>query len=1065
DIFPTLDIPTIYVAQPYGGMQPDQMESFLTYFYEYHFLYINGIAHVESKSIPNAAILKLQFHEGTDMGEAMAETVGEVDRSRAFMPPGTVPPFILRFDAGSVPVGELVLSSKTATVAEMQDAALNLVRPLFATLPGVSSPPPFGGAPRTILVNLNQERLTAYNLSPEDVVAAIASANSITPSGQAKLGDQFPLVRLNSTVKNIQDLASVPLKTGAYPAIFVRDVATIKDGSDIVTCYALVNGRRTVYMPVTKRADASTLAVVDLVKKNIPRFQNVLPAGIKVSYEFDQSPYVTRAIDGLTMEGILGGILTGLMILFFLWDWKSALIVIFSIPLSVCSAILALWLTGQTINIMTLGGLALAVGILVDEATVCIENIHVHLDAGEPMARAALNATNETTGPRLLAMLCILSMFTPALFMAGAARSMFFPLSLAVGFSMVASYFLSSTMVPVLAIWILRDHNKHKAKDGSKGKNRFGAFQRRYADFLRRVVNLRWWVVGSYLVVATLIIVFVGGSLGMEIYPRVSAGQLQLRLRAPTGTNIDKTEAIALKVLDLIKDEVGPENVDISVGFVGVHSPNYAANLLFLWTSGPEEALLQVQLKEGTPIRIRDLEETLRKKFAVEMPTVRFSFEPGDIVSRVMALGAESPIEVVVNGPDIDANIAYAKKIEEKIKYVEGLRDLRFGQALDYPSINVRMDRERSGIIGVKMTDVMSALIPATWSSRFITPLFWGDPHSDVSYQIQVQVPQSDIKSVERIKNTYVSYDNGHSKAILRNIVNFTKGRTIEQYAHYDSQRMITINANLSGVDVGKVGRELSSILHEMGAPPRKVSVSLRGQVVPLNEMLSGLTNGLLFAIVVIFLLLTATLQSLKLPLIVVSTSPAVICGVVIALKLTETTLNIQSFTGAIMSIGVAMANAILLVIFAERARVTGWRYHFGGDIGKGVPVTEGPSMPVPAEGSFFGSKFVATAADAALVGASTRLRPILMTSMAMISGMIPMALGWSEGGEQTAPLGRAVVGGLAVATVATLLVLPCVFALVQGRSHGYSPSVHPDDAESLHYTPDTGSKDGLTKK
>ncbi|MGO8819789.1 MAG: efflux RND transporter permease subunit [Desulfomonilaceae bacterium] len=1066
DIFPTLDIPTIYIAQPYAGMHPDQMESFLTYFFEYHFLYLNGVAHVESKSISNAAIIKVQFHEGTDMGEAMAETVGEVDRSRAFMPPGTVPPFILRFDAGNVPVGDLVLSSETASVSEMQDSALNLVRPLFGTLPGVSAPPPFGGAPRSIIISLKPERLTAYNLSPEDIVSAMCSANCITPSGQAPIDGKYPMVRLNSTVKDIQDLAAVPIRTGVYPAVFLKDVASVEDGHDLITCYALVNGRRTVYMPVTKRADASTLAVVDLVKKNIPRFQKVLPPDIKVSYEFDQSPYVTRAINGLTMEGALGGLLTGLMIMLFLWDWRSALIVIVNIPLSVMCAVLALWLTGQTINIMTLGGLALAVGILVDEATVCIENLHVHLDAKEPLARAALNATMETTGPRMLSMLCILSMFTPAAFMSGAARSMFFPLSLAVGFSMIASYLLSSTLVPVLSVWILRHHSTSTKKKGSKKKYHFGEFQKLYADFLRRVINLRWWVVGTYLAVAFLIIVFVGGSLGTEIYPTVSAGQLQVRLRAPSGTQLQTTEALTLKTLDIIKKEVGANNVAISLGFVGVHSPNYAANLLYLWMNGPEESVLQVQLKEGTHARIGELQERLRKKLAEQMPDVRFSFEAGDIVSRVMSLGAASPIEIVAYGPDMDHDIEFAKKIKKKIASIDGLRDLRLGQALDYPTLDLNLDRERSGVIGVSMGQASRALVPTVWSSRFMFPLFWADPNSDCTYQIQVQVPQDEIKSVETVKNAQVNYGSHDNRkaSLMRNLAQFSEGTAIQQYAHYDNERMITVNANLAPwADVGSIGRRVSQVIDEMGLPPARVSVLVRGQVVPLNQMLTGLRNGLLFALMVIFLLLTATLQSMKLPLVCLSTTPAVISGVVIGLKLTGTTLNIQSFTGAIMSIGVAMANAILLVIFAERARVVGWRTRFIGE-DQARPKTDASANLTPTEGRFFDSRFVSTAADAALVGASTRLRPILMTSLAMISGMMPMALGWSEGGEQTAPLGRAVVGGLAMATLATLLVLPSVFAIVQRRTHGHSASVHPDDPESLLFTSGGPSTDSEAK-
>ncbi|MGC8602965.1 MAG: efflux RND transporter permease subunit, partial [Desulfomonilaceae bacterium] len=1057
DIFPALDIPTIYVAQPYSGMLPDQMESFLTYFFEYQFVYVSGIAHVESRSIPNSALIKLEFHEGTDMGQAMADVVGNVVRARAFMPPGTLPPFVMRFDAGNVPVGQLIYHSQGATVAELQDAALNLVRPLFGTLPGVSAPAPFGGAPRTIVVNLKPERLSAYNLSPEDIVASITAANMVTTSGQAPLNGKYPLVRLNSTVEDIQDLAAVPVRTGVYPTIFVRDVADVVDDTDVITCYALVNGHRSVYMPVTKTSDASTLTVVDLVKKSIPMFQNILPAGMKVRFGFDQSGYVTRAINGLAMEGALGALLTGLMILLFLGDWRSSLIVVNNIPIAVLSAALGLWISGQTINIMTLGGLALAVGILVDESTVCIENIHVHLNAGEPLALAALNSTNETIGPRFLSMLCVLSMFTPAAFMSGAARSMFFPLSLAVGFSMVSSHLLSNTLVPVLSTWILRTHQEHgKVKDGKQRKGLFDAFQEQYARFLSKVIGLRWWVLGSYFAVTTIIIIFVGGDLGTEIYPTVSGGQLQVRLHAPAGTLLDDTEKLTLKTLDMIKAEVGPKNVEISLGFVGYHSPNYAANLLFLFMTGTEESLLQVQLKEDCHVDIGKLQEKLRKELAKAMPDVSFSFEAGDIVSRVMSLGAASPIEVVAYGPDIDANLNYAKKVKEKIQSIPGLRDVHFGQVLDYPTMDVDFDRERSGIIGASITQASRALVPATWSSRFTFPLYWGDPNSDCTYQIQVQCPQEEIKSVETIKNTQVDYGSAGNKhvSLFRNLATFKENKTFEEYAHYDNQRMITVNANLApGADVGTVGRKVSEAIKEMGPLPPRVMMLVRGQIVPLNEMLKGLRNGLLFALTVIFVLIAVTLQSLKLPLICLSTAPAIISGVVIALTLTETTLNIQSFTGAIMSIGVGMANAILLVIFAERARVKGWRMRF---VGEKVPESKKSELETttPSKGQFFDQTYAATAVDAALIGATTRLRPILMTSLAMISGMIPMALGWSEGGEQTAPLGRAVVGGLGVATLATLLVLPSVFALVQERSLAHSASIHPHDPESLRYIP-----------
>ena len=448
DIFPDLGVPVLYVAQPYGGMDPAQMEGFIVNYYEYHFLYITGIEHVESKSIQGVALIKLQFHPGTNMAQATAETVSYVNRARAFMPAGTVPPFVMRFDAGSVPVGDLVFSSKTKTVAELQDAALFKVRPLFATLPGVSAPPPFGSSQRTILVRLDPDKLRSYNMSPDEVVRALAAGNTVSPSGNVRIGDLMPMVPVNSVVGDFKGLSNIPIRSQGTQTIFIRDVGSVEDGADIQTGYALVDGRRTVYIPVTKRADASTLAVVQAVKANLPRFQSVLPDDIEVSYQFDQSPYVTRAIRGLFFEGALGAVLTGLMVLLFLRDWRSSLVVVLNIPLAILASVTALWVSGQTINIMTLGGLALAVGILVDEATVTIENIHTHLADGRSLARAASEATAETTLPRFVAMLCILAVFIPAFFMTGAAHNLFVPLALAVGFSMVGSYLLSSTFVP-----------------------------------------------------------------------------------------------------------------------------------------------------------------------------------------------------------------------------------------------------------------------------------------------------------------------------------------------------------------------------------------------------------------------------------------------------------------------------------------------------------------------------------------------------------------------------------------------------------------------------------------
>jgi multidrug efflux pump subunit AcrB len=1023
DIFPNLGIPTIYIAQPYGGMDPAQMEGYLTYYYEYHFLYVAGIEHIESKSIQGAAIIKLQFHPGTDMSQAMAETVAYVNAARAFMPTGTLPPFITRFDAGSVPVGQLVFSSETRSVTEMQDAALNLVRPLFATLPGVSAPPPFGGSARSIVVNIDPDRMYSYKISPDEVVDAITKANLISPSGNMMIDGKYPMVPLNSIPRNIKDLEAVPIHTGVYPAVFVRDVAHVVDGADIVTSYALVNGRRTVYIPVTKRADASTLAVVNLVKKNIPKFQSVLPSDVRVSYQFDQSGYVERALTGLIQEGALGAILTGLMILIFLRDWRSAIIVIINIPVSLMAAMLALRLAGDTINIMTLGGLALAVGILVDEATVCLENIHVHLPQGKTLARAALDATNETRIPRLLAMLCILAMFTPALFMTGAARALFLPLALAVGFSMVASYFLSSTVVPLLSVWLLGGHEKSATQ--TKAESAFARFQGAYASFLQQLAPWRKALIVGYLVATIAIIVFVGKQLGVEIFPQVDAGQLQVRFRAPAGTNIDGTEAVFLKALNLIKKEVGPDNVAISMGLIGIHGSNFPINFVHLWNGGPEEGVLQVQIKAGTNIRTEALKEQLRREFAEQMPDASFSFEPADIVSRVMSLGADTPIEVAVSAQDIASSRAFAEKVKTRLEGIAVLRDVQFAQSLDYPTVDVKVDRERAGIIGPDMKEVSKALVPATWSSRFLNLNYWADPNSGVAYQVQVQIPQQLMTSLEDVGNLPVLQHQPKDPAkklkdvTLRNIAQISEGTAMGEYQRYDMQRLITVRANIYGDDLAGAAQQVRRAIAELGTPPPGVSVAVRGQVVPMQEMLDGLRRGLVLAVVAIFLLLTANFQSLKMSFIVVSTVPAVLAGVVMALWLTDTTLNIQSFMGAIMGVGVAVANAILLVTFAERSRLSG-----------------------------------ADAVAAGMEGGRSRLRPILMTSAAMIAGMMPMALSLGESGGQAAPLGRAVVGGLAAATIATLFVLPSIFAVVQNRSHRRAASLDPNDVQSSHYQP-----------
>ncbi len=1011
DIFPNLNLPVIYVAQPYGGMDPAQMEGYLVYYYEYHFLFITGIEHVESKSIQNVGLIKLVFHPGTDMGQALAQTIGYVDRARAFMPYGTVPPFVMRFDAGSVPVGYLVFSSEARSVGEIQDLALNRVRPIFATLPGVSAPPPFGASQRTVVIHVDPERLRAYRMPPEEVIKALASGNVILPAGNVRTGDLARLTPINSVVTDIKQLEALPVRTGAGPTVFIRDVGSVENASDILTGYALVNGRRTVYIPVTKRADASTLAVVDEVKRNLPRLRAVVPEDIKISFEFDQSVYVRNSLGSLVREGLLGALLTGLVVLVFLGEWRSSLIVVTTIPFALLTAVVALWGAGQSINMMTLGGLALAVGILVDEATVAIENIHSHLAQGKARARAVLEASREVVVPLLLAMLCVLAVFVPSFFMVGVARALFVPLSLAVGFAMAASYLLASSLVPVMSAWILREPASASA---DTHPSLFLRLRQWYARRLEKVWEFRWPLLGAYLAISLGIIFLLGAVLGREIFPRVDTGQFQLRFRAPTGTRVEATERMALKILDEIRSAAGPRNVAITLGFVGTQPPNYPVNTIYLWTSGPHEGVLRVALRSGSRMPVGELEERLREVLTQKFPDAQFSFESGDVVSQIMNFGAPTPVEVAISGPNLAANRSFAEKVRAETSRIGSLRDLQYGQPLDYPSLEVEVDRERAGQLGVTIEQVGRSLVAGTSSSRYVAPNYWRDPASGIAYQVQVEIPQSEIHSPQDVENIPVMPGGAAPRPLVGDVARVAYGTSVGEYDRYNMQRMVTLTANVAGEDLGRAAARVASALRQAGEPPRGVTAAVRGQIAPMEQTLAGLEVGLALAVLVIFLLLAANFQSVRLAFTVMSTIPAVLAGVFLALFVSRTTLNVQSFMGAIMAIGVAVANAILLVTFAEQYRRAG-----------------------------------ATSRLAAIQGAETRMRPILMTSLAMVAGMIPLALALGEGAEQTAPLGRAVIGGLVAATVATLTILPSVFSIVQEGAGTHSVSLDPDDLQS----------------
>ena len=1024
DIFPSLNLPVIYVCQPYGGMDPAQMEGFLTNYYEYHFLYISGIHHVESRNVQGTALMKLYFHSGTNMAQAMAETINYVNRSQAFMPPGTVSPFVMRFDTGSVPVGYLVMSSDTRTIAEIQDLALFRVRPMFSSLPGVSAPPPFGGSARTVVVTVDPQRLQAYRMSADEVVTAITKGNVISPSGNLVVGDKYPIVPVNSVVQDPKQLELIPIRTG-NSAIYIRDIGYVTDTADAPAGYALANGRRAVYILATKRSDASTMSVIHNIKKAIPDMQAALPEDIKVSFEFDQSPFVTRAVKSVLVEGLLGAFLVGLMVLLFLRDWRSALVVVLNIPLAICCAIVGLWLSGETINVMTLGGLALAIGILVDEATVEIENIHAQRKRGHSLARAVRLGNSQTAVPRLLAMLCVLAVFIPAFLMQGAAQRLFSPLALAVGFSMVGSYILSSTFVPVMSIWLMRDH----AKDQASRVTMFDRVQGGYEKLLGGLVKVRWFVIACYLLVACGAIAFIVPKLGVDIFPRVDSGQFRLRLRGPDGTHIERTEKYAKSMLKMIEDEVGSEQVNQTLGYVGMIHSNFPVNAVYQWSRGPEEAILFVQLRDGSSVNVEALKETLRNRVATEIPELRVSFEPSDIVNEVMSFGSPTPVEIAVSGASFDDSKKYAELVRNELTKIRSLRDLQYGQSLDYPTIRVEVDREKAGLAGLTPVDVSRAIVTATSSSRFVVPNYWADPKTGIAYQVQVEVPRPMLRTPDGVQ-TIDSADalsrlpvrqTENGQVLVRDVATLLPSVMPGQYDRYNMKRQVTLTANFSGQDLGTVSKEVTAAITRAGDPPKGAKVDVRGQIVPMQEMSSGLGIGLCVAVLVVFLVLTANFQSLKLAFVTVSTVPAVILGVAATLYFTGTTLNIQSFIGAIMAVGVAMANAILLVTFSEEARRQG-----------------------------------AASDKAAVSGAGSRLRAVLMTSCAMIAGMIPMAISLGDSGQQNAPLGRAVVGGLAAATIATLFVLPSVFAAIQRRAKSSSASLDVDDPDSRHYLPST---------
>ncbi|RIV20024.1 efflux RND transporter permease subunit [Fibrisoma montanum] len=1010
DIFPRLNSPTIYVIEPYGGMSPAQMEGFFATRMQDQFLYVGGIKEISSKSVQGLTVVKLVFYEGADMAQAAAEVAIQVNRAMKFFPPGALPPQVVRYDASSVPIGDLVFSSKTRELKEIHELAVTRIRPLFSTVPGLTAPPPIGTNSRTIVINLDPGKIRSMNISPDEVVEALAANNTMTPSGNIRVDNTTYITTLNSLEDQVADFGRIPIVTEGHRTVFLGDVATVQDASDVTTGYALVNGSRSSYIPVVKTADASTWDVVTRLKAKLPEMKSLLPDDIEVDFAFDQSVFVINAVHSLLFEGGLGAILTGLMVLLFLRDWRSSLIVIITIPVSVITAVLLLNLAGQTINIMTLSGLALSIGILVDQATVTIENIHQHLEMGKPKKQAIFDACKEVALPLLLILLCILAVFAPSFIMTGVPRAMFLPLSLSIGFAMTVSYFLAQSLVPVLSNWIMKDHD-HPADQVDAEETKPAFFDRIRNGFVgqtRRLLTRNQLIIGFYFV---SILALAGAGfvlIGKDMLPQINSGQLVIRMKTPDGTRLERTEERVGELLTLV-DEVSGGNLAVSSAYVGVVPTNYATTNLYVSTSGTNDAVIKVALDKAYHTNMQDLKEAIREAVREQMPDITLSFEPADLTEKLMSQGAYTPIEVQVAGRDMKQIALYANRLVDSLSTVPYLRDVRIIQPLNFPVINIKLDRQKLAMMGLSLQQAARSITASTSSSRYTEKNQWLDQKAAYTYQVQVQIPAYAMRNLTQLQE--IPLVAGRMRPVLGDVATFSVDTLPGEYSRTGPRRFVTVSANIHQRDLGTATQAVESTIARLGEPPKGLVTEVKGMSSLLTETLDSLQQGLGIAILVIFLLLAANYQSFKLSFVVLSTVPAVIVGSIALLLLTGSTLNLQSYMGIIMSTGISVANAILIVTNAERLR---WEYR---DVRR-----------------------------AAIDSAGLRLRPVLMTSFAMIAGMIPMALGTGEAGEQVAPLGRAVIGGLIASTLAALYIVPQVYVWLQRRTNFNEPSLLPGD-------------------
>ncbi len=1009
DILPEMNLPVVYVAHSFNGYTPEQMEGYFTKMYTNMMLFTNGIKNIETKNTQGLTLMKVTFYPDTDMGQAIAELSALSNRSQIFLPPGTPDPFIIRFDASSQPVGQVVFRSDTKTNDQLQDIANFTARPFLISVPGITTAPPFGGSPRTIEINVDPASLRTYNLSPEDIVEAISRNNITAPSGNLYSGNKNYITPTNNNIKTIADFEEIPLLKGEVKTLFLRDVAQVKDGADVATGYALVNGKRSVYINVAKSGNASTWDVVNNLKAQLPVIQNNMPDDVIVSFEFDQSVYVISAVKNLLLEAIIGAILTALMVLLFLRDKRSALIVIITIPISLISSVMFLKIFGYTINIMSLSGLALAVGILVDESTVTIENIHRHLEMGKNKSRAILDACLEIAFPKLLILLCIIAAFVPALLMDGIPGAMFKPLALAICFAMITAFILSQTLVPVLSSWFIipKPIKEDDVQQDSK-------FTKCINNVVSKAMQHKKRYSYVYIFSSIAIVLLLMNIIGKDVLPKGNSSQFQVRLIAPQGSRIEYTENKVLEFIELLDDMVGKEHIRITSSFVGQHSSTFAVSPVYLYNAGPHEATIQVAL-QGWNGDMEQLKDDIRANVNKKIQDVDITFEPMELSEKVLSQGANTPVEVRFSGMMKGRNEMYAKRLMAELKKISYMRDVKMPQSTEYPTLNIDVNRVKAAQLGLDMADVTHSLIPATSSSRFTNKNFWIGGMMNMAYNVQVQVAQSDMSSVEELESLPISKTKDN--LILADVATVTPGKAYGETYNQGSLSYTTVIANIHNKDLGYAIKDVRKAIESLGEMPKGLNVEIVGLAPVLEETQRSLRDGIIIAIIVIFLLLTANFQSFKVASVVLASVPAVICGAIIMLLFTNSTLNMQSYMGIIMSVGISISNALLFVTAAENIRKE-----------------KGDSV------------------QAALMALKLRLRPILMTSIATIVGMLPMAIGFGEGGAQTAPLGRAVIGGIIMSTLIVLIIIPQIFSLVQSNSSLSSVSLDPEDVNSEFY-------------